>query len=358
MTTLYLVRHAESEGNLYGRAHGLYDGHLTKLGRGQAKLLARRLKDVPFDAFYSSPLCRAKQTALAVMEGRESAKLNIEPDLHEMGVGVWEDKTWTKIAQTDLEMIIKYYTDIVEWNVSGGERFDAVRRRMRRAIDKIVAENRGKTILCASHGFAIFAYDTDVRSIPSKDALSRRFCGNTAIYAYNIHDDGRIEPIIENDYAHLKAAGEDMNRSGDISAIFSMSFDPFDFDADETLCRKWRPDIDMARLKMLAKRNPRAVVTAYCRGEAAGIVILDTEREKSGGAGHIEYIYLDEKFRNRKFSRALIGHAVSVYRGEGRDKVRVVIPAENTEIIRYFNHYGFEKSSDGESVTLDYDLLI
>lgn len=358
MTKLYLVRHAESEGNLYGRAHGLYDCHLTKLGREQAKLLARRLKDVPFDVFYSSPLHRAKQTALAVMEGREGAVLNIEPDLHELGVGVWEDKTWTKIAQTDLEMLIKYYTDMADWDVDGGEKFDAVRQRMRSAVDKIVAENRGKTILCTSHGFAIFAYDTDVRGIPSKDALRRRFCGNTAIYAYNIHDDGRIEPTIENDCAHLKAAGENMNRSGDISTIFSMSFDPLDFDADGDLCGKWCPDIDMTRLKILAHANPRAVVTAYCRGEAAGIVILDTERENSSGAGHIEYIYLDEKFRNRKFSRALIGHAVSVYRGEGRDKIRVIIPAENTEIIGYFNHYGFETMSDGESVTLDYDLLI
>lgn len=358
MTKLYLVRHAESEGNLYGRAHGLYDCHLTKLGREQAKLLARRLKDVPFDVFYSSPLHRAKQTALAVMEGRENAELNTEPDLHELGVGTWEDKTWTKIARTDLEMIIKYYTDIADWCVPGGERFDAVRLRMRRAVDRIVAENRGKTILCASHGFAIFAYDTDVLGIPSKNALSRSFCGNTAIYAYNIHDDGTVEPFIENDFSHLTAAGENMNRSGDVSTIFSICFDPFDFDTDGDLFGKQCPELDIPRLKKLAEINERAVVTAYCRGEAAGLVVLDTEREKDSSAGYLEYMYLDEKFRNRKFSRALIGHAVSVYRGDGRDKVRVVIPAENTEIIKYFNHYGFEKTADGETVTLDYDLLI
>jgi len=358
MTTLYLVRHAESEGNLYGRAHGLYDCHLTNLGRKQVKILAERLKDVHFDAFYSSNLHRAKETAKAIMAGREGAVLNIEPDLHELGLGVWEDKTWTEIAQIDLDNIIRYYTDISDWDVEGGEKFDAVRKRMRRAIDKIVAENRGKTILCVSHGYAIFSYDTDVLNIPSADALTRRFCGNTAIYAYNIHDDGRIEAIIENDYEHLKSAGEDMNRSSSLTSIFSISFEKFDFEKHADLYHKWCPDIDIEISIEKSKKDPRSVMMAYCRGEEAGIISLDTEKGKEDGIGIIDYYYFDEKFRNKKISRSLIGYAVSVFRAENRKKIQVSVPCELKELINYFSHYGFEKVAEGEKIILEYDLVI
>ena len=32
MTTIYLIRHAEAEGNLYRRIHGIYDSLITKRG--------------------------------------------------------------------------------------------------------------------------------------------------------------------------------------------------------------------------------------------------------------------------------------------------------------------------------------
>ena len=31
MTTIYLIRHAEAEGNLYRRAHGWYNSTITRL---------------------------------------------------------------------------------------------------------------------------------------------------------------------------------------------------------------------------------------------------------------------------------------------------------------------------------------
>ena len=33
MTTIYLIRHAEAEGNLYRRAHGWYNSTITDRGR-------------------------------------------------------------------------------------------------------------------------------------------------------------------------------------------------------------------------------------------------------------------------------------------------------------------------------------
>ena len=43
MTKIYVVRHAEAEGNLYRRIHGQYDSLLTEMGMRQLEALRKRL---------------------------------------------------------------------------------------------------------------------------------------------------------------------------------------------------------------------------------------------------------------------------------------------------------------------------
>ena len=67
-TRLYLVRHAQSEGN-----RGEYEGPdddppLSTVGHEQAGRLARRFARQSVDAVYSSPLRRALETAQAIEE--------------------------------------------------------------------------------------------------------------------------------------------------------------------------------------------------------------------------------------------------------------------------------------------------
>ncbi len=62
-TTLYLIRHAQAEGNLYRRCQGWYDSLITETGYRQIAALAERFKDVKIDAVYSSDLFRTRTTA-------------------------------------------------------------------------------------------------------------------------------------------------------------------------------------------------------------------------------------------------------------------------------------------------------
>ena len=50
MTNLYLIRHAEAEGNLYRIAQGQHDSNLTDRGWRQVRALERRFADIPIDA--------------------------------------------------------------------------------------------------------------------------------------------------------------------------------------------------------------------------------------------------------------------------------------------------------------------
>ena len=52
MTTIYLIRHAEAEGNLYRIAQGQYDSNLTDRGWRQVRALERRFADIHIDAVY------------------------------------------------------------------------------------------------------------------------------------------------------------------------------------------------------------------------------------------------------------------------------------------------------------------
>ena len=88
MTTIYLIRHGQAEGNYYRRCHSWHNGLLTQKGRAQLQLLERRFENTQIDAVYSSDLYRAMSTAGAIYRPR-GLPLRVDPDLREIGAGVW-----------------------------------------------------------------------------------------------------------------------------------------------------------------------------------------------------------------------------------------------------------------------------
>ena len=80
ITTIYLVRHGESESNVnhekdiaFHSQWGEQEAPLTKIGREQAKKRALELEKITFDAVFSSDLTRAKQTAEIIKLNRQLA---------------------------------------------------------------------------------------------------------------------------------------------------------------------------------------------------------------------------------------------------------------------------------------------
>lgn len=90
MTTIYLIRHAEAEGNLYRRAHGWYNSTITDRGYRQIAALAKRFADTKFDAVYSSDRFRTMITALSIYK-THGLPLRTVRALREIDVGYWED---------------------------------------------------------------------------------------------------------------------------------------------------------------------------------------------------------------------------------------------------------------------------
>jgi broad specificity phosphatase PhoE len=86
---LFVVRHGETErsaGHIYS---GQADVPLTDAGRQQARLAGERLAGVGVDAIWSSPLCRATDTADAIAEVT-GAPVRIDERLIEVDYGELE----------------------------------------------------------------------------------------------------------------------------------------------------------------------------------------------------------------------------------------------------------------------------
>ena len=156
MTKIYIIRHAEAEGNLYRRIHGQYDSLVTPRGMEQIKALAKRFESVHIDAVYSSDLCRASRTAQPIADGL-GLPLELDKRLREIDMGLWQglgyDEAIARFPET--ERIRKECLGKLRYD--GGESYGDVMERVRAFADEVLAENEGKTVVLASHGGTIRA---------------------------------------------------------------------------------------------------------------------------------------------------------------------------------------------------------
>ncbi len=152
-TTLYLVRHGETDCNRHGIVQGRgVDSRLNDRGRRQAQCLARRLASVPFDAIYASTLRRARETAQAVAAHHEGVPLHVHADLCEMAWGVYEGVPAEDVREALDAARAAWRDGRFDRCVEGGESIRDVQRRALRAVRRIVAEHAGQTVLVVAHG--------------------------------------------------------------------------------------------------------------------------------------------------------------------------------------------------------------
>ncbi|SEB32738.1 probable phosphoglycerate mutase [Amycolatopsis tolypomycina] len=155
-TRLLLLRHGQTEMSALRRYSGRGDVPLTELGRTQAAAAAKRLAateglvvDGEAVPIISSPLTRTKQTAQAVADAL-GGRVETHPGLIETDFGEWEGLTFAEAADRDPELHRTWLGDSAV-PPPGGESFDVVHRRVRKARDELIAEHGGKTLVLVSH---------------------------------------------------------------------------------------------------------------------------------------------------------------------------------------------------------------
>lgn len=375
MTKIYLIRHAEAEGNLYRRIHGRYDSLVTPRGMAQIDCLEKRFASVDIDAVYSSDLCRTRTTAAAIYRPR-NLPLQVTPALREVDMGQWEDETWGRIEEEFPKQYDYYNSCPDKWDIPGCEHWDALCRRISSAVLDIAAQNPGKTVAAVTHGCAIRALLSVILSVPAAEISRIQYCDNTAVALINV-EGGEITLEYMNDASHLPDELSAFRRETwwkDKKGTDgrNMRIEPFDVAAsrEQYLDRyreAWRisygsekgfSDVYYDWAVMRSMKNARAVAEAKLGGESAGMIELALESGAEEGYGHIAFLCMDSAFRSRGLGIQLIGHAVSVYRPMGRTKLRLNVAANNKNAVNFYFNCGFaevrrEQGSFGEIIIME-----
>jgi phosphoserine phosphatase len=200
--TLIVVRHGQTNWNVNGRYMGWTDEPLNDEGVRQAQSVARRLREWPISAVYSSPLQRAARTA-EIVAGPHSVVVQKIDELGEMRIGAWEALFARDIAATYPDLWRTWRTNPGDFRMPGGESLGEVRERVIRAFDRITAESEGKMVLAVTH-------DVVVRLLSAAclgaglDIYRRLEVGNASITVME-RDGGRLRLRVLNDTAHLEA---------------------------------------------------------------------------------------------------------------------------------------------------------
>lgn len=341
MTTIYLIRHAEAEGNLYRIAQGQANSGLTDRGWQQVRALSRRFADIPMDAVYASDLYRTCATASAVT-GPKGLPLRRRRDLREIHMGAWEHKCWGRIAREDPEQLENFTRRLHLWHTEGAETLAEVQARMLSALREIAAAHDGGTAAVFSHGCAIRLTLAALQGIPLEE-LGRTPTGpNTAVSMLRAEGD-RIGVVYRDDAGHLDdpalTGGASLRKraSGLEPGLYYEPLPP----EQEALPARWAGEA-------VSLPAGASVLAGYCLdGTPAGAVAFDDGRDTDAGIGWVPLLAVDAPRRCRGFGVQLLGQAVVHYRPLGRDRLRLPAPS-SAEAERFCRENGFAPVPSGD----------
>lgn len=163
---IYIIRHGETPANEKQLLQGWTDNPLNESGIKLAELTGRAMRGIRFDAVYSSPLIRARQTADIVLHESGNGGLPVTEDarIKEIFVGDWEDYPFdlAKMPEDDgtgfgREQARRYLTDTIHFEgFPGGESIRAVCDRTQDFL-RGLAKKEHKCVLVSTHGCAVRA---------------------------------------------------------------------------------------------------------------------------------------------------------------------------------------------------------
>ena len=329
MGDIYLIRHAEAEGNRYRRIHGWYDSNVTKNGLRQIEALGRRFDGVPLAAVYASGLCRTRRTAAVLAASRNLA---VQDDLRfrKIGLGVWEDRPFGELSQEEPEQLRDFTDRPDRWRAEGAETFRECTDRFLAALRALAEAHTGESIAVVTHGMALRAalqalFPDHPAGHSDNTAVTHLTWDGTFHLDYsddNSHLSEEISTLARQRWWRTSARGGDRN----------LWFLPFEGEIDWYL----RLADDAVPVAPMA-----AIFFAMLGKEPVGLLQLDPQAGQEDGAGTVDYLGLAPKYRGQGLGAQLVGCAVSYYRGLGRETLRLNLPERYARAAHFLAEEGF-----------------
>jgi uncharacterized phosphatase len=183
MTSLYLVRHGETDWNAQRRIQGSTDIPLNKMGREQAETTGRLLARRDWDGVFSSPLSRAFETASIIAQEVGIEGPQTIAALVERNYGEAEGLNWEQVEA-------RFPGDTP---VPGRESHAEVAERVLPALVALASSRPGESLIVVSHGGVIRSVLNVVDPGVAHGSIT-----NGSIHSFELVD-GSLELVAFND---------------------------------------------------------------------------------------------------------------------------------------------------------------
>jgi broad specificity phosphatase PhoE len=211
MTTIYLMRHGQSQANIERIFANSNEGFpLTKEGIRQAEMAARYLRLKNISRIYSSPILRAMETSSIV-----SSELEIEAtpmnEIREFHVGELEGKLIEGEASSAfLKLVRNWIGGKEDERIPEGESHRQVIGRFWKAMNTFVDECPAGEVLAVSHGgflsmtLPFVCSGIDPEHFFSRSGVSIDNCAITTVKAYRYGDSISLELLDWANTSHME----------------------------------------------------------------------------------------------------------------------------------------------------------
>ena len=359
MTTVYLIRHAEAEGNVYRRCHGQYDSLLTPRAYEQLPHLAKRFADVPLDAVYASDLFRARTTARAVAEPHHLS-VEIRPVLREIDMGDWEDIPWAELPRLWPEEYALWRTRPWDAVPPHGESVMQAGERMLNGVRALARHHAGGHIAVVTHGSAIRGALTLAYGLAPEQMGEVGWGDNTCVAKLELDETGAATVVYANDASHLPAALSTFASIGwtdnkgvpETPQLWFRRFDPMNPSDTELFLSFVRgagvdtpQDVLTDAVSRALHVSPRAVTFGCLEsGEEVALVCLHAHEDDDPATGIIGALCVSEAYRRRGLGGQLMGQAISAYRAMGR--TCLCADAADEQSTAFYRRFSFAPRGD------------
>jgi probable phosphoglycerate mutase len=153
-TSIFLVRHGETEWNQQNRLQGNLNSPLTIAGIQQANDVKKMLDQYEIHQAYVSPLKRARETVSIILDDRKLDPIILD-GLREISLGPWEGKTREEAALSHPDEYCNFWEKPETFGLSGAETFRQLQHRIVETLELIFSKGAGNNILVVSHWIAI-----------------------------------------------------------------------------------------------------------------------------------------------------------------------------------------------------------
>lgn len=169
-----IIRHGETDWNTAGVLQGWLDVPINDVGRRQARQLATDMADAGFCRIYSSPLCRALETAEIIAGQWQLPAPTCHAGLKERNFGEIQGIPKSELAELNPVLYQQLLKRNPACGFEEGESMDEFATRVLDAVMDIGATESGAQVLVITHGWVMDVITRHIRHLPRSAILAMK----------------------------------------------------------------------------------------------------------------------------------------------------------------------------------------